>query len=87
MTNSLLEVSIVALYELRMEQQGSVDNSVLQRLDEVIAKLELMRRSELELQSNKWQMRILFAEALLLIPSVAESVATLVRFVENAASH
>ena len=87
MTNSLLEVSIVALYELRMEQQGSVDNSVLQRLDEVIAKLELMRRSELELQSNKWQMRILLAEALLLIPSVAESVATLVRFVENAASH
>jgi hypothetical protein len=87
MTDRLLEDSIVALQELGMELQGSVEDGVVQQLNEVISKLQLLRGSELELQANKWQMRILFAQAILLIPSIAESVATLVQFVECAASH
>lgn len=85
--SELLKDSILAVQELRIELQGSVEDSVIQQLDEVIAKLQLLGGSELELQLNKWQIKILFAEALLLIPSVAESIATLIRFVEGAASH
>ena len=82
-----LKDSILALQELRIELQGSVEDSVIQRLDEVIAKLQLVGGSECDLQQNKWQIRILLAEALLLIPSVAENVVSLIRMVENAASH
>lgn len=81
----LLRDSILALQELRIELQGSVEDSVIQELNEVIAKLQLLGESELQI--NKWQIRLLFAEALLLIPSVAESVANLVQLVQSAASH
>lgn len=83
----LLKDSILALQELRIELQGSVEDSVIQKLDEVIAKLQLLGENEPELQLNKWQLLILFAEALLLIPSVAENVVSLIRLMENAASH
>lgn len=85
--SNLLKDSILALQELRIELQGSVEDSDIQQLNEVIAKLQLLSGSEFELQVNKWQLRILFAEALLLIPPVAENVATLIRFLESAASH
>ena len=84
---NLLKDSILALQELRKELQGSVEDSVIQQLDEVIAELQLLGGSELELQLNKWKILILFAEALLLIPSVAENVVSLIQMVENAASH
>ena len=85
--SELLKDSILAVQELRIELQGSVEDSVIQRLDEVIAKLQLSGGSELELQLTKWQIRLLFAEALLLIPSVAECVTSLIRLAESAASH
>ncbi len=85
--SELLKDLILALQELRIELQGSVEDSVIQQLNEVITKLQLLGGSELELQLIKWQIRLLFAEAVLLIPSVAESVISLIRFVECAASH
>jgi hypothetical protein len=87
MTKHLLKNSIDVLTGLRMELQGKVEDSAIQQLDEAISTLQALQGDEIELSLLKWKIRLLFAEVIILLPSVAESIDKLIRVVESAANH
>lgn len=87
MTKNLLEDSIDNLLRLKVELQGKVEDGDIQYLDRAILDLRAMQGSEVELSLIRWRTFLILADVLLLIPSVAEAIDSLVRVIEIAASH
>jgi hypothetical protein len=87
MTKNLLEDSIDNLLRLKVELQGKVEDSDIQYLDRAILDLRALQGSEVELSLMRWRTFFILAEVILLIPSVAEAIDSLVRVIEIAASH
>ena len=87
MTRILWENSIMALEDLYLELQGKVEDGVLSQLDDVILALQALKAEEDELSLHKWEILRRIAEAIILIPSVAEALGKLIQMVESTAGH